>query len=323
MATFNIRVMTWNVDGLNGVFLEKRTTAAVECIVKENPDLILLQEVVVETINAFTTYICQLGYNVSSLEHTFLGMSYFTLTFVRSTFQLEKGYIADYNDKGTSQMGRNMNIAIILAYGVRIMIVNTHLESCKESADIRVCQLEQALTLISNHDGPAMLCGDLNIRDAEVNKTKENLTQTIGINAVSKISDAWEAAGRNKSQETTWTLYNNPNILKRVYRFDRIYYNSKADILIKKYCLVGIETLPAPVHTPASDHFGILTEFSIQGINEKNIVNLNSSSMSTSNQVQSLASSSEKQIKSNNDTNAELQTSNTVGGILYYVLLIY
>lgn len=59
---------------------------------------------------------------------------------------------------------------------LNLLIVNTHLESLKENSHIRQEQLLQAFKLIYNHKGPAILGGDLNLRNVEVNWARKQLS---------------------------------------------------------------------------------------------------------------------------------------------------
>lgn len=252
----NLKVISYNVDGLNERQVLERAIFSAHFIAEENPDVICLQEVVFATKQIFIKYFTSLGYVHSSGESS---THYFTLTFVRNTFTVREMFARDFTGEGLSSMGRNMNILVIALNAINFLIINTHLESCKENSFTRKSQFKAILQKLIDFDGPALLCGDLNIRDDEV----KFVQKALGISLGKDIIDAWIVNGRNKEDETTWTLYNDPNIMSKIYRFDRMLYNNKNSLQSKSFRLIGKALLPPPISSPASDHFGMSSLFEI------------------------------------------------------------
>ena len=107
-----------------------------------------------------------------------------------------------------------------------------------------------------------ILGGDLNLRD-------EELKDIGGI--PDGISDAWILSGSDPMRKFTWDMTQNDNKefngkWKPKCRFDRVYYRASCDgnLKISKFEFVGKERLGSCDRFP-SDHWGILSEFSIDG----------------------------------------------------------
>jgi tyrosyl-DNA phosphodiesterase 2 len=265
----DIKIITWNVDGLCERALVERSKAAARIILRENPDIITLQEVVYASANIYVNEFCKnKNYVIASQMTDDIG-AYFTMTFQHKRLQLVDAWRQPYTGAANSNMGRDMSaITVQRSSGSpRLLVIGTHLESCKESARVREHQLECAFHRIQEHNGPAIVCGDLNLRDAEY---KEAIRRVARLNVGDgKLYDAYECAGKPRDQASTWTLYNAPHIMKRTYRFDRVYYTQKGGMRLKEFRLIGKETLGAPINSPASDHFGILTVFSLPSTGRK------------------------------------------------------
>ena len=111
-----------------------------------------------------------------------------------------------------------------------------------------------------------VISGDLNIRDEEVATVRKRLGTDNTL-----LLDAWEEIGRPPDGARTWTLYNDPKILKNIYRFDRVFFTGVKGCNVESLRLIGREILPPPVSSPASDHFGIFAEFSFDSHIEKSL----------------------------------------------------
>lgn len=137
----NLKLLSWNIDGLAEKAAERaRSVSAV--IVKENPHIIHCQEVTVESYSVLMQILSANGYKVSIPKEDFTsGCHYFTLTFVKSNIDIVEARRIDFVDQARSHQGRDMNELKIRLEGVEVLLINSHLESCKESTKVRTAQL--------------------------------------------------------------------------------------------------------------------------------------------------------------------------------------
>jgi endonuclease/exonuclease/phosphatase family metal-dependent hydrolase len=177
-----LKLLTYNIDGLNPDDLNYRTNCVLGIILSEMADVVLLQEVVTATAPPIILTLQKNGYisfhqydDPASLAH------YFTLTFVRKS-SLDPVSPSDLSHTttttttvrripfvgaGLSGMARDLLLLRVRLHGADWLIANCHLESYKENKEIRVAQLQQGLEELVRHaggTGPAVLAGDLNIR---------------------------------------------------------------------------------------------------------------------------------------------------------------
>ena len=103
--------------------------------------------------------------------------------------------------------------------GIPLLVVNTHLESMKESSETRTAQLKTITRLMLQHEGPAMVGGDLNMRDRE---QKDAFLNAGG--ADDAMTDAYFFFNRPADARVTWEL---PDTPQAKGRFDMIYHNLK------------------------------------------------------------------------------------------------
>ena len=158
-----ISLLTWNVDGLCDRELEKRSNAACQILKKESADIILLQEVTMQTYYVFVTALtADARYYLVDKDFNNPG-GYFTLTFIKDKSALCSDFSRPkYSGQATSQMFRDMSLVQFKKSGIKFLFINTHLESCKPSRFTREHQLEEALRKVAAHnDGPAFLCGTI------------------------------------------------------------------------------------------------------------------------------------------------------------------
>jgi endonuclease/exonuclease/phosphatase family metal-dependent hydrolase len=263
--------LTYNIDGLNPVNLNYRTNTVLALIVSANADIVQLQEVVPETAPIIIKALINNGYSNFGESNAYEGSChYFTLTFAKvrkfSSCAIRR---IPYTGSASSQQGRDSLQLSLVYMGVPWLFVNCHLESCgvafkSAGSAIRQAQLTHGLRLVTEHTtrGPAVLAGDLNIRDPEASAVRK----LFG----SDISDASEVCMIDKKKSATWYM---PAPSTYSARYDRVYYNSTPGLVAKTFQIIGgddiYEDLPdgngfngeaLPYRTP-SDHRGLVVEF--------------------------------------------------------------
>ncbi len=239
-------LVTWNVNGLDcDENRSHRTQTAIREILAYNPDVIFLQEVVHETYPQFCSAFGLNNYVTAMRppEDSF----YFTCAFVKSNITIVDAIRLPFYGNAASFMGRDIARLVIAVNRNIVYLYNCHLESMKESSAIRIAQMKQLMKL-AKEDGPVIIAGDLNARDAEI---KQASLQTPGL----QLCDAYHYFGKPKECSKTWLMPGKPFV---GCRFDRVYHNSHPRIQFAQMRLIGNKSTD-----PASDHFGIYTEFNV------------------------------------------------------------
>uniref|UniRef100_A0A183AYX2 Endo/exonuclease/phosphatase domain-containing protein n=1 Tax=Echinostoma caproni TaxID=27848 RepID=A0A183AYX2_9TREM len=158
---------------------------------------------------------------------------------------------------------------------ITVRLFTSHLESCRESSKKRKDQLSYAWSRMiqfgstsnsvnNNRPGPraAIFCGDLNLRDTEV--------QELG-GLPAGIEDAWQVTGSRPELRNTWDPQRNTNASRLgfggrgphgrsfTFRYDRMYVHGSC-LRPVDFGLRGLERVPGTRCFP-SDHWGILGRF--------------------------------------------------------------
>jgi len=240
-----MKLVTWNLNGLEDEHLDVRTEAAMFHILlgapiekaattpnfKPNtPDIVVLQEVVPRTFHAhIVPHLKAAGFSVFPQQPS--ERSYFEVIAVRHPI-INNGYSTfEY-----TQQGRGLSSLSIDG----LTILTAHLESEKAGTTMRIDQAKSILKLMNKHQGAIIFAGDTNLRNSEWESLKAN-----------NISDAWEATGANKRHQTTWQ---SPPYKAR---YDRIWHK---DLTIKKFETFGKNKV-SEIDQTASDHFGLRVIF--------------------------------------------------------------
>ncbi|XP_028404358.1 tyrosyl-DNA phosphodiesterase 2-like isoform X2 [Dendronephthya gigantea] len=254
----NLKLLCWNLDGLDRKDLEERTAAVVENILLKKPDVVMLQEVVAYSLKVFQEN-CE-GYIVLPGNYTF---PYFNAILVRTSTVLTKASSLQSVGFETSKMGRYYLIQPIKFAEAKIIVMTSHFESLSEHGAERKKQFSEILDYMKrqSENFNVIFGGDTNLRDAE-------------LNAVGGLSggvlDAWESCGSALTSKYTWNMAENDNMDKKYQkppklRFDRIFVRpAKGPKAIKpiSFTLVGKERLKGCKRF-ASDHWGVWLEFGI------------------------------------------------------------
>ena len=254
-------ISSYNVDGLSTDIdhSRERCSAVSRLIIDKNPDLIFLQEVTAETINHYTKLFGTQGYNLVSPKDEGTAF-YFTVAFSKLNGLCKR---LDFRDSAQSRMGRDILSYEIIINNRRTQFLSSHLESLADGGEVRKAQLEFMLELIDGFAGPAVVAGDLNIRQKEADSLMTLFKKKAKVNQKEfKIFDCWESMGKDPDFKTTW-VHPDPSLKHIQARYDRIYCNGKF-IKTTEFSLIGKEVMPPPVSTTPSDHFGMIVRFVIE-----------------------------------------------------------
>jgi endonuclease/exonuclease/phosphatase family metal-dependent hydrolase len=260
----NLKICTWNIDGLDEANIEDRVVSICSMLVSLDPDVILLQEVTLSILDQIVILFKAMGY--MNMENSRPRVPYFTMIIARNEV-VARGYrrrdFAGIESK--SLMCRDISSVKIPYDGGDILIITSHLESCKESSARRCAQLAECFQEMNAHDGPVIFGGDLNLRDAEAKKTLKTAK-----GKEMKIIDCWEAMGSDCKHRFTWFLPGNPSVHAR---FDRFFFNCHQDVNLASFRLFADESamnsggssVSTRSNIPLSDHCGLMLEFSVLG----------------------------------------------------------
>ncbi|XP_055891119.1 tyrosyl-DNA phosphodiesterase 2-like isoform X2 [Biomphalaria glabrata] len=256
-----LRLLCYNLDGLDDEDIVPRTEGACRVLLHENPEVILLQEVVTESLPILRAR-CMPDYDIHlGLEGKRRGpTSYFTAILVRKDCSsVERATIIPFP---TTRQSRTLLEVECQIKSVPVTLLTSHLESLRECSSERKNQLSQAFSRMKSADIKRVVLfgGDLNLRDYELSD----------IAAIPEdVVDIWEYTGKDPRTEFTWDLRINDN--KQIdtryqprCRFDRIYMRNSDPPLLSpvKFELTGNWRLRTCGRFP-SDHWGILCHFDI------------------------------------------------------------
>lgn len=240
-----LSLITWNLDGLEPRWLDERAEAACLHLLlrPDPPDIVALQEVVDRTWHAhLTAHFGHAGYvGVPGRAES----GYWVALFVRKPLVVREAHLHPL--PGT-HMGRAL-LDVRIAWGDRdLRVLTSHLESLKCGGPSRRLQLAHALERLVAHDGPAVFCGDTNLRDRE----------TEHLPLLDRVSDAWVQVGRPAAHRFTWDTGRIPNKRRgrrARLRFDRVFLN--AHLRATALDLVGEVPLAEAGGWFPSDHLGV------------------------------------------------------------------
>ncbi|CAG5119543.1 unnamed protein product, partial [Candidula unifasciata] len=162
-----IRVLSWNLGGLDPDNLQSRTEGACSVMMQEQPEIIFLQEVVGRSLKIIQEK-CSSYQVFPSVEASVMTLgSYFTAMLLqKNTVQLRAINVADFP---TTLMSRNLLEVQCKVKDVSMTLLTSHLESTAEYAAERKKQLTICFDrmLQAPKDHTVIFGGDLNLRDKE------------------------------------------------------------------------------------------------------------------------------------------------------------
>ena len=231
-----LRVLTWNLNGLEDRRLDERAEAAVLRILMhgEPPEILMFQEVVPRIFAAhLSPHLTHAGYAAIPAVPV-SDSSYFCAIFVRAPLKPIEAFRIPLR---SSRMGRAI-VGLTAASEVGTMLISTaHLESGVGEGDVRRRQLRTAFRLLEDHDGPAIFGGDTNARDRDV--------------PVAGVSDLWEKAGGPGGHRWTWSRG------RSRHRFDRLYVNMRDAWSVDRFALDGYQGTFEDPSVAISDHLSV------------------------------------------------------------------
>lgn len=251
-----MRLLSWNIDGLDEWNLEERTAAVCQTVLKQ-PDIVYLQEVIHPTLAILQQ---KLKNKYHCLVPTSPPAPYFVAILVKQQPHSVPGSLTSETFPGTC-MGRQL-VQLPLSYrGVHLLLLTSHLESMKDYARERKTQLRTAFDVMvkNQKDRVCVFGGDLNVREAEVRSVK----------VPGSVVDVWEACGADRDTQFTWDVKNNDNLHwpypnRPQARYDRVYISpSDGKLRPTRFELIGQDRLDNCGRFP-SDHWGLWVEFDIQ-----------------------------------------------------------
>uniref|UniRef100_A0A0K0FYJ1 5'-tyrosyl-DNA phosphodiesterase (inferred by orthology to a C. elegans protein) n=1 Tax=Strongyloides venezuelensis TaxID=75913 RepID=A0A0K0FYJ1_STRVS len=245
-------LISWNVNGLHKVHSNVRMKAIIKKIDEKKPEIIFLQELSPSMAGVVDKYLAPI-YNVlyERDEYTMYDNYFTAICVVKSIKVLGKDFLPFKNSK----MNRGCHLVKIDLLSKKVALMNTHLESGKESSSVRIAQMEWCVKKmeelkIRGYD--VIFGGDLNIRKEEATK------------AVAEKLDCFVKSGRPSKYNYTWrgeevfSKKSNRSFIPKA-RFDRLYHDG--DFLhLSDYEHIGFEWLKNQ-DCALSDHLGVFTNF--------------------------------------------------------------
>ncbi|MBX2799233.1 MAG: endonuclease/exonuclease/phosphatase family protein [Myxococcales bacterium] len=236
----DLRLLTWNLNGLDGAHLDERTEAACLAMLlrTDPPHVVLLQEVVRRSWHAHIKHHFKAaGYRSVPADPTRTDSEYFCVVMVHTALGGDEGGVEPF---AGSFMGRARVWARIdLPEGPQLLVATSHLESGKQASIERVRQLQRVISAMNAHAGPAVFGGDTNLRVAEEPKVED----------LPSVVDAWQASGADPELRATWPAVRTS---RPGARFDRVLCTG---LEVTRFALMG-HSAPT-LGEPPSDHLGI------------------------------------------------------------------
>lgn len=198
-------------------------------------------------------------YFVFSGHQSHHNFSYFNAILIRSSTVNTENSKLEYFPFENSVQGRHFLTFPIRFAGSDIILITSHLESCKPKSNKRKSQFKEILLYMRRQRNGVNVIfgGDTNLRDKEV--------EAVG-GLPNEVLDAWASCGSPHDAEFTWDMSENDNKDMngaKPLRFDRIFLRPAQNgkmVRPQKFTLIGKERLSCERF--ASDHWGIWLEFS-------------------------------------------------------------
>lgn len=271
----HLKLLSYNIDGLNEYQVLYRTQVILGMILSEAPDVIHLQEVIPETYALLRPTLDANGYTCSGISQQFA--HYFTVSAVKKARCSDVQFVLeDFRGDAASRQGRLLlKTTALVDSKWPSVFVNCHLESTGTAfksleSKARLGQLQQGLRHLVAHTGrgPCVLSGDLNIRDQEAAYVLKSFPRSRG-SEESQVIDVATALKTTKTYPPTWVMPGNAAVK---CRFDRVYVTAPSSTTDGEFqwTPASIETIghdeilddDAPYLTP-SDHRGLVVRFTL------------------------------------------------------------
>jgi endonuclease/exonuclease/phosphatase family metal-dependent hydrolase len=241
-----VKLLTWNINGLDERYLDERTEVAVFTAIIGTtldeiakgakpwvpPDVICFQEVTAHTFRAHVQPHLQAGgYTVVPSDCP--ERQTFEVIAVREPYRLVTHTQTPLTD---SVFGRVLHVVDLVGPLGEVRVATSHFDSGTEARRTREAQLRQVIDAVGER---GVFGGDANFRKAEWLDMKESVA----------VVDAWEAVGEPATTRYTWFM----ETMKA--RFDRVWVGSGLRATAMKP--VGDRTI-AGIGSRPSDHIGLL-----------------------------------------------------------------
>lgn len=274
-----IKLLSYNIDGLNEFEVHFRTSVIISSIISEDPDVVQLQEVILPTYGIIKDALEKIGYVCSGLQEN--SCHYFTTTLVkRNRFKNVAFEVEEFRGKASSKQGRTLlKTKANFLDNLPCLFINCHLESTgaafkSQESIARMEQLRRGLSLLAGHaTGPAFLSGDLNIRDQEAAFVLREsfLAEPSGALQIIDVGHVLDTGVDGKAKPRgTWFLPGNDKVS---CRFDRIFMNnpslnsSVAIFVPVSYDVIGEDKIfgaeEGASYLTASDHRAVIATFDV------------------------------------------------------------
>uniref|UniRef100_A0A3B4EXN4 Tyrosyl-DNA phosphodiesterase 2 n=1 Tax=Pundamilia nyererei TaxID=303518 RepID=A0A3B4EXN4_9CICH len=159
---FKLSLITWNVDGLDLEKRPERSRGLVKYLNLHNPDVVFLQELVPPYVQFLKEQLINYLMIEGGRNGCFTGM-----LLKKSRVKLVESEMVPYP---TTKMRRNLLVVIV--NGLKLCLMTSHFESCKENTAERLNQLHVVKRRLKHapDDVTVVFGGDTNLRDAEVRR---------------------------------------------------------------------------------------------------------------------------------------------------------
>jgi endonuclease/exonuclease/phosphatase family metal-dependent hydrolase len=249
-----MKLLTWNLNGLDDTFVDERAEAAVFLSLtgatldqlghgatpRQPPDVIVLQELTRRTFSAhISPHFRRAGFTIYPDNPP--ERELFEIIAVRQPWKIVSGTTVALE---RSLYGRQLQSVVVDIGPERdhVQFLTAHFDSGTEEGPIRLVQAHQVATAMTHR---SVFAGDTNLRTSEWDFAKDRLGQ---------LTDAWEQVGSPPELRRTWTMAD------RGARFDRVWLGPGC--VAKEMSSVGTQVLPG-LGTAPSDHIGLLTDIDI------------------------------------------------------------
>jgi endonuclease/exonuclease/phosphatase family metal-dependent hydrolase len=244
-----VRLLTWNLNGLEDKHLDDRMEAAVFTAILgarldqleagapgvAPPDIMVFQEVTKRAfLSQLALHLPAGGYQLR--PHQPPDRETFEVIAYRAPYEL-RAY--DAQSLYGSQYSRFLHIAdFVDGSGKDLRVLTGHFDSGTDSGKIRLGQLRQVNAVIGAH---GVFAGDANLRKAE----------WVEVRTKMMMRDAWELLGEPDDTRYTWRHDDYKA------RFDRVFVGES----VTPVSMVGYGKGDLPGRgMPISDHLGLLVE---------------------------------------------------------------
>lgn len=235
-APSELRILTWNIDGLDevggGQAMAQRMLSIARDVARHRPVAVLLQEVIPPALELLSSdKVLGSAYEVVVPQNPPLPYYVAILLDKKRLRRLGEPQTLPFS---SSQMGRQLlavTVELVGADAGPLLLATAHLESTKDHATERKRQLlqslrhlRQAVCKTPKGVSAALLGGDLNIRDEEVKAVHKDLGDEA-----QGFADLWSFCGAPETERWTWDTTQNSNVGANFAcktRFDRILFIS-------------------------------------------------------------------------------------------------